>query len=539
MKGLDKLSLGFKLAMAPALCLVLLALAAAAGIGGSLRAQNFLDDLDQARFAHYRTTVLAMENADQARSELFWLATQLGQNGNRDNLKNLSAGLVSNIAKSVAALETLSRANLEPEEKPLVQQALDFARQCQKDIDETISAGLSGVMLSTVQSSFADLSTGLVALRQLEEKLTAEEFSETRTTVLGVSSFQGILFAVSLVVALSVTWVVRRHILHAVSEIERAARQMEAGDMTVHADVQGKDEVAVTARAFNALTDRVRSLIQEVARNADQLTKASTTLATDARALTRLASSQSEAASSIATTVQETSHAIAEVTEQAQSVRQTSQLSAARTEEGMRHLEQLIATNARVLEAFAAINQEVSEFVASAGAITTLTSQVKDIAEQTNLLALNAAIEAARAGESGRGFAVVADEVRKLAEKSGSTAAEIDSVAQTLSSKSDEVRSSMGQGTSALASSEGLLKELDELFALANRLSQEATAGVDAISLAMDEQHTGADRVAEAVEQIAHESGKTSATVEGTAASAERLQTMAAGLQHAVSGFRI
>jgi methyl-accepting chemotaxis protein len=539
MKGLDRLNLGFKLALAPTLCLALLALAAAAGIGGSLRAQHFIDDLDQARIAHYRTTVAAMENADQARSELFWLATQLGQSGNRDNLKNLSAGLVGDIAKSVAALETLSRGTLESEEKPLVEQALGFARQCQKDIDETLSAGLSGVMLSTVQSSFADLSTGLVALRQLEEKLTAEELEQTRSTVLWVSTFQGALFAVSLLLALTVTLIVRRHILHAVSEIESAARRMEAGDMTVRADVSGEDEVAVTARAFNALTDRVRQLIREVADSAQQLTQASTALATDSRAMTRLAASQSDAASSIAATVQETSHGIAHASEQAHAVRETSQLSAAKTEEGMRHLQHLIETNAKVLEAFAAINQEVSEFVSSAGAIAALTSQVRDIADQTNLLALNAAIEAARAGESGRGFAVVADEVRKLAEMSGSTAAQIDTVAQTLNSKSDEVRSSMGQGTSALASSKGLLQELDELFALANRLAQNATAGVDAISQVMNEQHVGADRVATAVEHIAKEAGSTSATVQGTAASAERLEAMATGLQQAVSGFRI
>ncbi|HEX5393994.1 MAG TPA: methyl-accepting chemotaxis protein [Rhodocyclaceae bacterium] len=540
MIGLDRFSLGFKLAMAPALCLALLALAAAAGIGGSLRAQHFLDDLDQARVAHYRTTVAALDNADQARAELFWLATQLGQSGNRDNMKDLSAGLVSNIAKSVAALETLSHSDaLESEEKPLVEQALGFARQCQKDIDETLSAGMSGVMLSTVQSSFADLSTGLVALRQLEEKLTNEEFSQTRSTVLWVSSFQGALFAVSLLLALTVTWIVRRHILHAVSEIEFAARKMEGGDMTVRVDVSGNDEVAVTARAFNALTDRVRQLIREVADSAQQLTQASAMLATDSRAMTRLAASQSDAASSIATTVQQSSTGIAHVSEQAQSVRETSQLNAAKTEDGMRHLQALIAENAKVLEAFAAIHQEVSEFVTSAGAIAALTSQVRDIADQTNLLALNAAIEAARAGESGRGFAVVADEVRKLAEKSGSTAAEIDSVAQNLNRKSDEVRSSMGLGTSALASSEGLLQELDQLFAVANRLAQDATAGVDAISLAMNEQHAGADRVAQAVEHIAQEAGSTSTTVQGTAASAERLEAMAAGLQQAVSGFRI
>ncbi|OLZ78866.1 methyl-accepting chemotaxis protein, partial [Chromobacterium violaceum] len=43
--------------------------------------------------------------------------------------------------------------------------------------------------------------------------------------------------------------------------------------------------------------------------------------------------------------------------------------------------------------------------------------------------------EAARAGETGRGFAVVADEVRKLAERSKSTAHQVQGVLESLSSR--------------------------------------------------------------------------------------------------------
>ena len=278
----------------------------------------------------------------------------------------------------------------------------------------------------------------------------------------------GVALLVAILAGIWVTLSITRPIGQAVSVATRLAE----GDLTARIESQAKDETGVLLRSA-----------------ADTLAGASEEMSATAQSLSQASSEQASSVEETSASVEQMTASITQNTDNAKVTNQMAGKAAQQADEGGEAVK-------KTVDAMKQIAQKISI--------------IDDIAYQTNLLALNAAIEAARAGEHGKGFAVVAAEVRKLAERSQVAAQEIGEVAGSSVELAERAGSLLEDMVSAARRTADLIQEIAAA-------SQEQSAGVGQINVAMTQ-------LSQLTQQNASASEELAATSEEMSAQAQQLQ---------------
>ncbi|KZL92012.1 methyl-accepting chemotaxis protein [Clostridium magnum] len=224
--------------------------------------------------------------------------------------------------------------------------------------------------------------------------------------------------------------------------------------------------VATMLEAIKASTNVVNLQAQNLLGTSDEMSSCTQEISTAVQDVANSANSQSSDLINIKASLDNFADSLDKIALSVNDVNSNIRHIDAMSEDSNSKLKILFDSIKIVNDSFDTVRTKVIQLDRHVEQVNNITNIINSIAEQTDLLALNAAIESARAREVGRGFSVVAEEIRKLAEKSKSSARDINLLISDINRESQLVVKTTDSGKNSLNNQTVLIEDSIKSFTM-------------------------------------------------------------------------
>ncbi|WP_193332507.1 methyl-accepting chemotaxis protein [Pseudoalteromonas ulvae] len=313
----------------------------------------------------------------------------------------------------------------------------------------------------------------------------------------------------------------------------------EQKNLTIALKTAGKDELTLMAKAFNAMTQHFRAVLQTITGNTHSLASQAEELACITSQIQTGITEQNQGTEAISIKVTDLDNSAKQVFEQTHCALNTAQRSAKLTQDGLAQLQENVSAIRQVARTVGQAQQTVLKLQSSSEQIGEVLNVIKQVADQTNLLALNAAIEAARAGEQGRGFAVVADEVRSLAMRTQQSTDDIQAIIHQLQAGVSDTVTQMTHSQQAALAGIAISEQGEVTLQHIDRAVREMSDINTDIAAASQQQTMAISDIANEMLQIATIAKQTEVGAAHTQEASIELSAMSHKLSQLVTEFKV
>lgn len=390
-------------------------------------------------------------------------------------------------------------------------------------VNDTAGAYAGLAAGSPAVTSRAALDSSITALTNIQTATGDSAKQTADATYSNASLILIVLSVVSVVIALSLGYIIAKSIAGPANRTVEVLRKMGSGDLKDRLQILRKDEIGIMSENIDKMADQLSGTISstlkqtaELAALAEEANASVEEVSAGAAHVAKNSSSVSTAAENsqnnitqVLKAMEDLSVNVAEVASKAEQVSKLAEDTNSLSKQGAQLAHVAEEGMMGITKSSNEVNSIIIDIKQQMDEIGKIVGLISNLANQTNLLSLNAAIEAAWAGEAGLGFAVVATEVKALAQESQTSAESISQMISTLQKKTEMAATAMARATSQVKEGSGALAETITSF---NNIVQ----SVDSMSRSVVAVASASEEQAAAVEEITASIHEVKSIVEGT-----------------------